>query len=87
MTFKEYLATQRPRYDAKGDFIRLAQADEAMPEVTTADELRTYVEQRGGYAAVEAGLTVWDQYQAELRADGRAVRRLRAAQDEDELDV
>ena len=40
MTFKEYLAGRKPRFDARGDFTRLALADVLMPDVQSWIELR-----------------------------------------------
>jgi uncharacterized protein YozE (UPF0346 family) len=72
--FREFLAARRKRHDATGDFARAALADTALPDFTKWDDLSAYIERLGGYEAVEAGRTVWMEYQDHQRGLARARR-------------
>lgn len=64
MTFKQFLVGRRARYDALGDFTRLALADSSMPDVTSWIELRHYLEGRDtSHAHIEAAEKVWGVFQ------------------------
>jgi len=43
MTFRDFLSTQRAKFDPEGDFIRLALRDPDLPAFTSFEELRKYV--------------------------------------------
>jgi hypothetical protein len=75
VTFNEFLKAQRAGYDASGDFLRLAKADPALPEITTWAELSAYIEQRRGFDAVAAGRAVWDAYEIKQREAARNAKR------------
>jgi hypothetical protein len=62
VTFKEYVSARRAGHDASGDFVRLALADPAFPDIASWSELTAYVERGAGYEAVEAGRRVLDEY-------------------------
>ncbi len=69
MTFRKFLASRKPRYDAPGDFMRMAQSHEDLPEVTTWSQLRAYMEAKGTPPRVlEAGEDVWADYHKALKA-------------------
>ena len=75
MTFKDYLAGLKAGHDRKGDFVRLAKGDPALPEFTTWGELSAYIQQRRGFDAVEAGQAVWEDYEAKKRENARSAKR------------
>lgn len=68
VTFKDYLSGLRAGHDAKGDFVRLARSDPALPEIASWDELSAYIQLRRGFEAVGAGQAVWEDYEAKQRA-------------------
>ncbi len=71
MTFKQYLSARKAGSDAAGDFVRLARADATMPDVTSRDELKSYMgSRRDSYDAMEAGDLVWKDFQAALKKQG-----------------
>ncbi len=74
MQFREFLAERRKRHDASGDFARLALADAELPDFTAWDTLSVYLERLGNFEAVEAGRTVWAEYQARQRELARGRR-------------
>jgi hypothetical protein len=68
VTFKQYLSARKAGNDAAGDFVRLARADLTMPDVTTRDELKSYMgSRRDSYDAMEAGDLVWKEFQVAVR--------------------
>ena len=75
VSFKEYLAGLKAGHDAKGDFVRLAKGDPALPEITTWEALSAYIQQRRGFDAVEAGQAVWNDYEAKQRETARNANR------------
>ncbi len=75
MTFKDYISKRPPRYDQQGDFIRLAKANSALPDVSSWRELRSHMEQSGAPSlVVEAGERVWENYLAAIREEDRKAR-------------
>jgi len=66
MTFKEYIAIRRITDTPAGDFTRDAQRDSSMPDVTTWNELRFYVERKADFsirkAVIKAARQVWQGY-------------------------
>lgn len=70
MTFKEYLASRRKTDTPAGDFAEDARRDSRLPDATTWEELRSYIERRAGRnveAVREAGYAVWRGYQIKMR--------------------
>lgn len=43
MTFREYLAYRKPTNDRLGDFVRLALREDAMPDISSSQELLSFV--------------------------------------------
>ena len=71
MTFKQYLSARKAGSDAAGDFVRLARADATMPDVTTRDELTSYMgSRRDSYDVIEAGQLVWKDFQVAVKKQG-----------------
>lgn len=75
MTFKEYVGARKAGLHALGDFIRMARADAALPDIHSWEELQAYIERRGTFQEVEAARQVWADYQAYERAAGRRQTR------------
>lgn len=72
MTFKEYLASLNPGDAAEGfieDFIRDAQDDRKLPDVTTLGELTAYMtyKRRACSEAIDAAEEIWKDYEAATR--------------------
>ena len=79
MTFKDYIAQRKASYDDMGDFMRLACADNAMPEADSWPELRAYLQTtKMPPHVIEAGEKVWTAYGATLKDPRRASERARA---------
>jgi hypothetical protein len=75
MTFKEYITTRSPKYDEQGDFIRLAKANSALPDVTSWWEMRSHMEASGTPPhVVHAGERVWTNYLTLVRDQQRKAR-------------
>lgn len=67
MSFRSYLVKRRAAQNASGDFVRYARADRSMPDVKSWHQLETYLYAVGAApAAIAAGKTVWNSYQASL---------------------
>lgn len=64
MTFKEFLSKQKAGHDDRGDFLRLFNADEHLPDVVTWPEFHSYFEARHGGRIADAGADFWKKYQA-----------------------
>jgi hypothetical protein len=63
LTFKEYLASRKAGYDRIGDFVRLARADAALPEIASESELLAYIYTKQDQVwTIEAGQSVWSDY-------------------------
>ena len=66
MTFKEYIATRRAADTPAGDFTEDARRDCDLPDVTSWEELRRYIERKVGGpvrdAVVAAAREVWQDY-------------------------
>ena len=63
MTFKDYINKRSPTYDEQGDFIRLANARDDLPDVTSWSELKSHMERSGTPShIVDAGELVWSKY-------------------------
>jgi hypothetical protein len=68
MTFKEYIEKRPPKYDAQGDFVRMAKSNGDLPDVTSWRELKSHMEKSGTPSQVlEAGEAVWSKYIAAMR--------------------
>jgi hypothetical protein len=71
MTFKEYLAARRVTDTPAGDFTGDARSDRELPDVTTWDQLRSYLERKAGFGiqeeVINAGHEVWRGYQRALK--------------------
>ncbi len=68
MTFKQFLASQRPRHDAKGDFLRLASADPNFPVSESWEEIHSYMTKRHDNSVItDAAADVWKEYQVSVR--------------------
>ena len=81
MTFKEYITNRPARADLRGDFLRLAKANSALPEVTSWGELRAHMQHSGTPShIVEAGEQVWSNYLTTVRD---AQRRVCSVSDKD----
>ena len=75
MTFREYISKRPPRYDEQGDFIRLAKANAALPDVASWRELKSHMEASGAPSRVmDAGERVWANYLTSLRDAERKAR-------------
>ena len=75
MTFKDYIHSRPPRYDEQGDFIRLAKANSALPDVASWRELKSHMEASGTPSrVVDAGERVWANYLSTLRDAERKAR-------------
>ena len=72
MTFRDYVAQRKAPYTAAGDALRILKSDVDVPNVTSADELRSYLEGRGASQPVLAAAeTVWLDYKkGSRRGDG-----------------
>ena len=67
MTFKQFLASQRPRHDAKGDYLRLASADPDFPVSESWEEVQSYMTKRHDNSVLTyAAADVWKEYQASV---------------------
>lgn len=67
MTFSEYLASCPARYDAEGDFVRLARGDSAMPDTDSWDVVKAHLEAKGIWPAqIDTGRQIWTAYQKAL---------------------
>ena len=76
MTFNEYLAGRKPTNDTRGDFVRLAQRDEFMPEISSLRQLSAYVRASAALSGwIEPASRVWRDYEARKARDRRAVLR------------
>ena len=63
MTFKDYINKRPPTYDEQGIFVRLANASDDLPDVTSWSELKSHMERRGTPShIVDAGELVWSKY-------------------------
>ena len=63
MTFKDYINKRTPTFDEQGDFIRLANARDDLPDVTSWGELKSHMERSGApFHIVDAGELVWAKY-------------------------
>ena len=63
MTFKDYINKRSPTYDEQGDFMRLANASDDLPDVTSWSELKSHMERSGAPShIVDAGELVWAKY-------------------------
>lgn len=68
MPFKEYLTRLRPTHDAQGDFVRLAKADQELPDVKSWAELEAHlVSRKATYLMLDSAREVWSKYQAKTR--------------------
>lgn len=68
MTFKEYLSERKAGHDAAGDFVRLAIADQNMPDVTSWVELAAFMKPRqDSFDAIEVAKTIWKEYEVNLK--------------------
>lgn len=64
MSFKSYVARANPSVKFERDFIEDARLDDAMPDVSSWDELEAYLSEcRACGEAIQAGKAVWARYQ------------------------
>lgn len=64
LTFREYLASARPRIPAHQDFVADALADRQLPDITKWTQLRSYLFRRHGCReAMRSAFVVWTNYQ------------------------
>jgi hypothetical protein len=71
MTFKEYLARRRITDTPAGDFTADARSDGNLPNVTTWEELRSYLNgksaYRGTFLVITPARKVWRDYERAQR--------------------
>ena len=73
MTFKEYIEKRPPKYDAQGDFVRMAKSNGDLPDVTSWRELKSHMERSGAPShVIAAGELVWSKYIAAVKYAQRA---------------
>jgi hypothetical protein len=76
LTFKNYLAGRKAGADAAGDFVRLARSDPTFPDVTTLDDVLSYLTSRGRPEWREGAEFIWTKYRQAVRdADRRTARK------------
>lgn len=63
MTFAEYIATRRITDTPQGDFTMDAGRDKNLPDVKSWEELKRYLERKGGHSdVIAAARLVWQGY-------------------------
>jgi hypothetical protein len=64
----EYIASRKAGANAAGDFLRLARADAALPEIATEAQLLAYVQTKSGPSwTSETARSVWHDYRERVR--------------------
>jgi len=71
--FKQWLVKAEQTYDPAGDLVGDLKSDDELPNVESAEQLRSYLIRVGCCSgALEAMTPVWKRYQRWLRAGGGA---------------